>query len=134
MTVATLPHTETKASNLSSKTTTTQAGNYTRTVGVFRHHRDAKVALEDLRDAGFPLNWIKLISRNCWRYDWLAGLHTCDRFDGKFFDTSDSCWQFFLRLFQRGKYLIAIEAPSNSLHYAEAILSRRRGHGKVWHL
>ncbi|MGV2831115.1 hypothetical protein [Myxosarcina sp. GI1(2024)] len=126
---ATLPHTQTK-----TKIEPTQVEQHKRTVGVFVHHRDAKVAIEDLRDAGFPLNWIKLISRDCWRYHWLDGLHTCDRFDGQFFGTSDQCWRFFQRLFQRGKYLIAIEAPGHSLEYAEAILSRRRGRGEVWHL
>ncbi|WP_052055586.1 hypothetical protein [Myxosarcina sp. GI1] len=110
------------------------AKNNSRTVGVFLHHRDAKVALQDLQDAGFPLKWITLISQNCWQYSWLKGLRTCDRFNKHFFNSSDKSWQFFQRLFQRGKYLIAIEAPSNSLRCAEAILSRRRGHGEVWHL
>ena len=46
----------------------------THAVGVFSHHRDVKVALEELRDTGFPLNWITLIARDCWRYSWSPGL------------------------------------------------------------
>lgn len=34
-------------------------------IGVFLHHRDVKVALEESIEAGFPLSWMTLIARNC---------------------------------------------------------------------
>lgn len=117
-----------------TQTKSVRVNSYSRTVGVFVHHRDAKVALEDLQDAGFPLDWVTLISRDCLKYSGLKGLHTRDRLDKQFFNSSENCWQFFQRLFRRGKYIVAIEAPTNSIGCAEAILTRRRGHGEVWHL
>ena len=51
-----------------------------RAIGVFLHHRDVKVALEELTGVGFPLSWIILIARNCKNYNWIPGLTVDDRF------------------------------------------------------
>ncbi|OKH26065.1 hypothetical protein NIES593_03025 [Hydrococcus rivularis NIES-593] len=113
--------------------TISKKGNlHRRTVGVFLHHRDAKVALEELRKVGFPMSWIALVARQGKRYDWMPGLTVCDRFDEDEF--SEAGWQFFQKYYKRGRYLIIIKGTEDAISYAEAILSRRRGRSEVWHL
>ena len=99
-------------------------------VGMFSHHRDAKVAIEELIKAGFSPNWITLIARNFERYSWLTGLNLSDRLDE--FSFNRNFQHFFQRLFQRGKYLILVTGTENEINSASTIMGRRLNHGKVW--
>ena len=104
-----------------------------RIVGVFSHHRDVKVALEELTEAGFSTNLVTLIARNCQRHSWLSKVNTRDYFNDDFsFNRATN--DFFQRLFQRGKYLLLIAGDEPDLSYASSIIGRRRGHSKVWYL
>ena len=105
-----------------------------RIVGVFSHHRDVKVALEELTEAGFPSSLITLIARNCQRYSWLPTVNTNEYFDEKTFSFNRVAREFFQRLFQRGKFLLLITGDEQDLSYASSIIGRRRGHSEVWHL
>ncbi|MDJ0568955.1 MAG: hypothetical protein QNJ53_07890 [Pleurocapsa sp. MO_192.B19] len=101
-------------------------------VGVFSHHRDAKVALDDLQDAGFPSNWITLIARNCRRYSWSSNLNIYNCFEQETFGLNQITQGFFQRLFQRGKYLVLVTGNKNDVNSAASIIGRRRSHSEVW--
>ena len=105
----------------------------TRIVGVFSHHRDVKVALEELTEAGFPSNLITLIARNCQRHSWLSKVDTNSYFDGETFNFNRAANEFFQQLFQRGKYLLLIAGDEPDVIHAGEIIGRRRGHSEVWH-
>lgn len=104
----------------------------TRAVAVFSHHRDLKVALDDLHHAGFSDDWITLIARNTKRCSWCSELITKNYFDAEKFDFSKVAQDFFLKLFQRGKYLVLISGDEDDVDAASKIMSRRQNHAKVW--
>ena len=102
-------------------------------VGVFSHYRDAKVALEELEEAGFPLGRITLIARDCWRYRWLPDLIIGDRFEDESFGSNQIARHFFQRLFKQGKYLLLVTGKENDVNSACVIMGRRKGHSEVWY-
>lgn len=54
-----------------------------RAVGVFTNRRDAELALEELRDSGFPMNSISVIARNGDRNGDIADVEVNDRVGNK---------------------------------------------------
>jgi hypothetical protein len=52
-----------------------------RAVGVFSSRRDAEHALNELRDAGFPMDRISVVARNAEHGDRMAGTEVSDRID-----------------------------------------------------
>lgn len=102
-------------------------------IGVFSHHRDVKVALEELIEAGFPTSSIGLTARNCQRHSWLPEVGTNNCFDEEVFSFDRAARKFFQRLFQRGKYLMLVTGNERDVFYAGSIMGRRRGHSEVWH-
>jgi hypothetical protein len=50
-----------------------------RAVGVFSHRRDAEQALNELRDAGFPMDRVSVVARDADRHDQMAGAEVHDR-------------------------------------------------------
>lgn len=107
--------------------------NSTYAVIVFAHHRDVKVALDDLENAGFSDDGITLIARNAKRYSWGSKLTINNYFNQDKFDFNQVAQEFFLRLFQRGKYLILIAGNQDDVNAASSIMGRRQGHAEVWH-
>jgi hypothetical protein len=101
---------------------------------VFHHHRDVKVAIAQLQEAGIPMEWIVTIARDYRRYDWSLGVKISDRFDEQFLNISPGERRFFYKRFQQGKYLVIVEGEENAICFAGAIMSRRRGHSEVWGL
>ena len=109
-------------------------GNVNSAVIVFSHHRDVKVALDDLRDAGFDYSdRFILMARNAKRYSWHCELTAYNYFDVEEFDCSQADRDFFWRLFQKGKYLLLISGTKYDVDSATRIVARRRGHAEVWH-
>jgi hypothetical protein len=104
----------------------------TRAVVVFSHHRDLKVALDELHDAGFSDDWLTLMTRDVQRCSWYAELITKNYFDAEKFDFSEVAQNFFSQLFQRGKYLVLISGNEDVVGTASKIMSRRQKHAKVW--
>ena len=100
-------------------------------VGVFSSHRDVKVAIEELLEAGITRDRFTIIARNWRDRDWLEDLTVYDYFDEQLFGTNSNCQHFFQRLFRRGKYLLSIAGDTKDVS-ASAIMSRRRGHAEVW--
>ena len=101
-------------------------------VVVFSHHRDVKVALEELSYAGFSSDCLTLIARHAQRLD-CSGLVIKSCFDPKQFDFNQIAQDFFSRLFKRGKYLVLIDGGKYDVNAASKIASRRQNHAKVWH-
>nr|ADN15739.1 hypothetical protein Cyan7822_3805 [Gloeothece verrucosa PCC 7822] len=104
------------------------------TVGVFFHHRDVRVALEDLTNAGFPLNSLTLMARNIERHNWLSQLNIFSHFEPEIFSFSRECEQFFQKFFCRGKYILVVEGTEEMVDFAAKVFARRRDHSKVWYL
>lgn len=104
----------------------------TRAVVVFSHHRDLKVALDELRDAGFSDDWLTLMTRDVQRCSWCAELMTKNYFDAEKFDFNQVAQDFFFKLFRRGKYLVLISGNEQDVDAASKIMSRRQKHVQVW--
>lgn len=102
-------------------------------VGVFSHHRDAKVAIEELTEAGYPINLVKLIARNCQQYSWLPEIDTYNSFDDDAFAGNSTAQNFFQKLFKKGKYLLLVAASRQEVGSVSSIIGRRRGHSEIWH-
>ena len=106
----------------------------THVLGVFSDSRDAKVALEELRDAGFPSKWITLFARDFQRYSWSPNLAIHNCFNEETFNFDHIAQDFFRRFFRRGKYLVLVRGNDNDINSAGKIMARRRNHAKVWNL
>ncbi|MGF1542557.1 MAG: hypothetical protein ACFCU5_19285 [Pleurocapsa sp.] len=104
----------------------------THVVGVFANHRDAKVALEELQNAGYPDRWITLFARDFQRHSWLPKLNIQDCWNEEIFDFAGNAQGFFRKLFQRRKYLILVTANGSNVNSAGMIMGRRRRYAKVW--
>lgn len=105
--------------------------NETRAVVVFSHHRDLKVALDELHHAGFSDDWITLMTRNTKHCLWCSQLIANNYFEAKF-NFSQAAHEFFWQLFQRGKYLVLISGDDPDVDAASKIMSRRQNRAKVW--
>jgi len=106
--------------------------NKNRAVVVFAHHRDVKVALDELNYAGFSYDSLTLIARQAQRCLDDSGLITNSYFDPQKFDFNQVSQKFFLRLFKRGKYLVLVKASEHDVNAASKIMSCRRDRAEVW--
>ena len=111
----------------------TQKDKYVREVGVFASHRDVLVAIEELLEAGFSLDGIALVARQAKHHDWQEDFTIYDNFNVELFGSNEIDRYFFLRLFERGKYLLLVTGTEQDLKSIGAIIGRRRGHGEVWY-
>lgn len=102
-------------------------------IGVFSHHRDVKVVLEELREAGFPNSLITLVTSNHQYNSWFSELNIAKDLNWQFFDSNRGIRNFFQRLFQQGKYFLLVQGNEVDLNSASSIMGRRHGHGEVWH-
>ena len=102
-------------------------------VGVFSSHRDVKVAIEELLEAGIKSDRFTLVARNWQERHWLNDLTIYNYFNEHLFGTSIVCQNFFQKLFRQGKYLLLIPTDTKDAERIGAIVSRRRGHVEVWY-
>ncbi|GAB4539381.1 MAG: hypothetical protein Tsb0014_29730 [Pleurocapsa sp.] len=105
---------------------------YQKAVGIFFHHRDVKVVLEELREIGFPLSKISLIARHSKKHNWSSGLQICDRFNAKILELPEALRYLLHHYFNRGKYLVLVSGTNADIQVARNILSRRPKHSEVW--
>lgn len=101
-------------------------------VVVFSHHRDVQVALDDLDNFGLSHDSIVLIAQNVRRYSWSPKLEINNYFAPEKFDFNHIAQEFFLRLFQRRKYLVLITGNSEQVNVISKIMARRHGHAEAW--
>ena len=122
--------------SLSTVQNNSQHSNYitnnTNAVVVFSHHRDVKVALDELSDAGLSNDYMTLITRHAQRCLWNSELAIDSCFNTQRFAFNQVAQEFFRRLFQRGKYLVLITGSKQDVNVASKIMSRRRDHAEVW--
>lgn len=104
-----------------------------RAVAVFSHHRDVKVALEELDDSGFSRDSLTLVARQAKRCIGCSELITNSNFDDCRFSLNLEVQKFFSRLFKKGKYLLLVNGSEHDVDAACKIISRRRNHAEVWH-
>lgn len=95
-----------------------------RAVGVFSQLHRAEAALEELRDASFPMSQVSLVARDYNRRDWLPGLRVHNRFDNALFHLRPERHRFFTERFERGEYLVVVEGTDDEIRRAQAILNR----------
>ncbi|TAF05830.1 MAG: histidine kinase [Nostocales cyanobacterium] len=101
-------------------------------IGYFSQLQDAEVAINDLRNAGFPLSQIALINREHQHQhrDSFGGIHWSDHFDSTRFNIPDHRTQFYNERIHQGDYIIIISGTDADIHRAVTILNR---HGiKQW--
>lgn len=107
-------------------------GKSTHAVGVFSHHRDVKVALDDLRDAGFPKDLVTVIARNPKNYSWSSNSDSHNHLNKKNLSWNQIAQHFYQRLFQREQYLILVVGNEKDLNFASLIMGRRKRHARVF--
>lgn len=109
----------------------TSKSNYA--VVVFNHHRDVKVALDDLENVGLTCDGISLIARKAHRHAWHPELEINNYFESVEFNFNQIAQEFICRLFQRGKYLVFITGNQDDVNFTSKIMGRRPGHSEVWY-
>ena len=119
--------------NNSLLTASNNTSNSNYAVVVFNHHRDVKVALDDLENFGLTCDGISLIARKADRYSWHPDLKINDYFESAKFNFNQIAQEFFCRLFQRGKYLVLITGNQDDVSFTSKIMGRRPGHSEVWY-
>ena len=105
----------------------------TSAVGVFFHHRDVKVALEELAEINFPLNKVSIIARDGKQYNWNDDrLKICSRFNANLLELPESLRYLLHHYFNRRRYLVLVSGVETEIKIASKILSRRPKHCEVW--
>lgn len=97
---------------------------HSRAIGVFPHYHHTDAAIRELKQVGFPLSQISIISRDQDRHNWIPGLNVRDRFDKTSLGFLNDRHQFFHDQFKRGEFLIILEGTNTQIRRAEAILNR----------
>lgn len=95
-------------------------------LGYFAHLQDAEVAINDLRNSGFPLRQISLIYKDNLRQDAFAGINVSDRLDFDRFNLGDSDTVFYHERFHQGDYIVVISGTEDEINRAASILHRHR--------
>ncbi|MEL6579990.1 MAG: hypothetical protein AAFQ14_09575 [Cyanobacteria bacterium J06621_12] len=106
--------------------------NYTYAVVVFSHHRDVKVAVDELNCAGFSNDCLTLVARHAQKRLGDLELASNSYFDAQKFNFNQIAQEFFSRLFKKGKYLVLIKGSNKDVRIASKIISRRRDHAEAW--
>jgi hypothetical protein len=97
-------------------------------VGFFPRLGDAELAIDDLRDAGFPLGQISLVAQHFDRQEPFTGIDLRDRFDAMRIGLSDERARFYNDRLTRGDYLVIVNGMEDEIRLAAAILSNRGIH------
>ncbi len=100
-------------------------GHHRRAVGIFSKRQDAEAAIADLRQAGFPLHQISLVTRHFDRREPFAGIDLQDRFDAMRYGIPSDRAEFYNNRFGRGDYLLVVHGTEAEIDRAADILNRR---------
>ncbi|MEH2067052.1 MAG: histidine kinase [Nostoc sp.] len=100
------------------------AGKYA--VGYFSHRQDAESAINDLRNAGFPLNQISLIYKDSLGRESFGGVHVSERWDSTRWVLPHDRTNFYNERINQGDYIILVGGTEAEIQRAAAIIS---GHG-----
>lgn len=105
--------------------TSSGLGRHKRAVGFFPNRLDAELAINELRDTGFPVSQISLIAQNFERRGPFVDLDVRDRFDNHRFGFPEERARFFGNRVERGDYLVLVHGTDNEIATAQAILNHR---------
>ncbi|MBD2294976.1 histidine kinase [Anabaena sphaerica FACHB-251] len=99
-------------------------------IGYFSRLQDAEAAINELRNAGFPLTQIALIHREPQQKNAFSGIPVSDRFESTRFNISEQHTRFYNESIHQGNYIIIVSGTDADINRAAAILNR---HGiKQW--
>jgi len=101
-------------------------------VAVFSHHRDVKVALDELNCAGFSHDDLALVARQAQRCQGYSGLICRSSFDDCQLGLESAARQFCVKLLSEGKYLLLVNGSKYDLDAVSKIVSRRHHRVEVW--
>lgn len=93
-------------------------------VGYYSLHRDAELAIKDLRDADL-VNQVSLIAQNLERPEAFAGVDIRDRFEAMRMGLPEEHARLYNDRVAGGEYLIIVNGTEDEIDRAGAILSRR---------
>jgi uncharacterized membrane protein len=93
-------------------------------IGYFSLLQDAEAAIQDLRNAGFPLRQISLIHREPVHRETFAGIHLSDRFDPTSLGLSEPHSRFYNERIYQGDYIIIVSGTEAEIQHAATILSQ----------
>ena len=94
-------------------------------VGTFPHLSEAKTALIELIDIGYPLEQMTLYINDDDRHDWFPNLQVCDRLDRNFSQLPQERRTYFQDSFDLGQYIVKITGTESELRHAETVLRLR---------
>ncbi|AUT03992.1 histidine kinase [Nostoc sp. CENA543] len=111
-----------------STTSTTDVGTRKYAIGYFPQLADAEAAINDLRNAGFPLNQLSLIHREPLQRPSLTGIDVTNRFDPNRWRLPHDRTSFYNERINHGDYIVAVSGTDAELQRAAAILNRHNIH------
>ena len=100
-----------------------------RMMGTFPHLPEAKTAVIDLIETGFPIDSVTLFINDDDRHDWFPNLKVCDTLDYSFNRLSQDRRTFFLDSFNRGQYILMMDGTDTEIGDAEMALRTEGIHG-----
>jgi hypothetical protein len=95
-------------------------------IGYFSLLQDAEAAINDLRNADFPLSQIAVIHRERQHRDAFGGIHWSDRFESTRFNIPDHQTRLYKERIHQGDYIVIVGGTDADIHRAANILNRHR--------
>jgi hypothetical protein len=105
-------------------TTTTDVAHRKYAIGYFSLLQDAEAAINDLRNAGFPLTQLSLIHREPLQRSSLTGIDVTNRFDPNRWRLPHDRTRFYNERINHGDYIVAVSGTDAEIQRAAAILNR----------
>ena len=100
-----------------------------RMMGTFPRLPEAKTALIELIEAGYPIDHITLYINDNDRHDWFPNLKVCDALDYSFARLPEDRRIFFQDCFDRGQYILMIDGTDTQIRDAELTLRTKEIYG-----
>ncbi len=95
---------------------------YLHIMGTFPHLSEAKTAVIELIDLGYPLNQVTLFINDDDRHDWFPNLKVGDSLDRIFALLPKDRRLYFQDSFALGQYIMMVTGNESELHRAEIVL------------
>ena len=93
-----------------------------RMMGTFPRLPEAKTALLELIETGYPIDRVTLFINDDDRHDWFPNLKVCDTLDYSFNRLAEDRRVFFQNCFNRGQYILMIDGTDAQIQDVELAL------------
>ena len=100
-----------------------------RMMGTFPHLPEAKNALIELIETGYPIHQVTLFINDDDRHDWFPNLKVCDALDYSFNRLPEDRRVFYQDCFKRGQYILMIDGTDEEIRDVESALRNEGFHG-----